>query len=351
MKTNLTIQSLCALLVFISASARTISAKAQDNKTEKMVELPGMGSLKSSEALEFALTIGNLDWVKIAVKGGADVNESLKGETSLTMATSLNCINNLAIVTYLLENGAQVSGRKGAAALDKAVETATFLSGSVIMSRIYDIKGNLSRNKISEEEATYKERYPEFVEIIKLLLNKGANVDGELDSKGEGYTPLMKAVALGDLGLVKILMQNGASTRIKPSKISGIKPLMLLATANIHCEQFEMNVIVDLYRALHKTKAPEKKAEASILDGIIDPAQLAIIYGSMNQTSTNEGQKIKDNQANWIDVFENYTEITKLLISKGVNVNEKHNGVSPLDQAKGYYNTPMINALVAAGAK
>jgi hypothetical protein len=39
-----------------------------------MIELPGMGSLKSSDALEFDLTIGNLDWVKSAVKGGADHN-------------------------------------------------------------------------------------------------------------------------------------------------------------------------------------------------------------------------------------------------------------------------------------
>lgn len=351
MKANLTLRSLLALLVFISVSTRTINANAQDNNTEKMVELPGMGSLKSSEALEFALTIGNLDWVKIAVKGGANVNKTIKGETCLTMATSLNCKNNLAIVTYLIENGAQISGQKGAVALDKAVETATFLSGSVIMSKIYDIKGNLSRNKVSEEEAAYKERYPEFVEIIKLLLNRGAKVDGEVNSKGEGYTPLMKAVAFGDLGLVKILMQNGASMKIIPSESSGAKPLMLLATANIHCEQFEMNVIVDLYRALHKTNTPEKKAEASILDGIIDPAQLRIIYASMNQVGTNEAQKIKDNQDKWIDLFHDYTEITKLLISKGVNVNEKHKGISPLDQAEGYYNTPMINALVAAGAK
>jgi ankyrin repeat protein len=349
MKANPTIQSLCALLVFISISARTISAKAQDNKTERMVEIPGLGSLKSSEALEYALTIGNLDMVKIAVEGGADVNKARKVECPLVMASAYNGKNNLAIVRYLLENGAVLSGHNGAAALDMAVNAAGTLRTFDLATKVQNVAVQKPENNTSHEERDYQARHPEFVEIIKLFLKHGAKVDGIVNERGEGNTPLRKAVASGDLKIVKILLEHGASTKIKFHE--GFAPLMMAATANQFCEDLGMNYIVAYYKSLHQSKAPEKKAVPSILDGMIDPAQLAIIYGSMNQSNTHQAQRIKDNQAKWIDLFQDYTEITKLLISKGVNVNEKHLGASPLDQAKGYYNTPMINALVAAGAK
>ncbi|HYK55006.1 MAG TPA: hypothetical protein VEV15_00895, partial [Flavisolibacter sp.] len=60
---------------------------------------------------------------------------------------------------------------------------------------------------------------------------------------------------------------------------------------------------------------------------------------------------IKKDQEKWIDVFSEYTEIVKLLISKGVSVNVSYRSVTPLQQAQAYHLTPMINALKAAGAK
>lgn len=312
-------------------------AKNVATPKQQIVNLPGAGEMKANQALELSLHTGNLEGVKLAVQGGADVNRNFKNGYPLQIASSLLCSkNNLAIATYLTDNGAVVNFKDGYNALEKAVETAAFISGGVMVVKYNQIEHSFSKES-AEEESDYKKRYPEFVDLVKFFIKKGAKIDGFLNAKGEGHTPLMKAAANGDLNLVKLLLQNGANVKIKP--VADHRGLMLNATCTIY---MGMN-----YGTLLMSESTEKDYEYALKNGY--PKEY------INQLKSRK-MDLKEKQAQWIELFKDYTEITKLLIAKGGDVNVGHGNesgrpVTPLRQARVYHNTPMINALLAAGAK
>jgi ankyrin repeat protein len=50
------------------------------------------------------------------------------------------------------------------------------------------------------------------IEVVKLLLDKGAKLDGQ---NNEGWTALIIASAQGNTEVVKLLLENGANTELK----------------------------------------------------------------------------------------------------------------------------------------
>src|SRR5690606_20730698 len=116
---------------FLLNAPEKLAANNVATPRQKVVNLPGAGEMKANQALELSLLSGNLDGVKLAVQGGADVNALLKNGYPLQIVSTLLCRkNNLSIAEYLVSQGANVNFRDGYNALEKVVETASYLSGS-----------------------------------------------------------------------------------------------------------------------------------------------------------------------------------------------------------------------------
>ncbi len=126
------------------------------------------------------------EFLKYLIEKGADVNAKDRlGRTALMFASEVSLKN----VVVLVENGADVNATTG--------ERRDKYSGTVEMSA--------SALDFALERNNY--------EIAKYLLSKGANINNKMGTKQ--VTPLLRAVAKGDLKDVKFLLNNGANIEAK----------------------------------------------------------------------------------------------------------------------------------------
>jgi len=161
-----------------------------------------------------------------------------------------------------------------------------------------------SRHFFTRDTALIEAAYNGHVEIVKLLIERGANVN----LKGEAwYGPLHAAAMGGHVEIVKLLLEHGADVNI----FSHNKPL-----------------------------------HDAAMNGHIEVAEILIAYGAdMNAKGTDEytplGTAVSNRQV----------EMVKYLLSKGADVNARANyGCSPLHTAVSSGNMELARLLSQHGA-
>ncbi len=300
------------------------SSLATTSLKQQMLAVPGWGTVNANKALEIFLMQGDLEGVKNAVDAGADVNMITDeggryGSTSaLGKASSLLCgRNNLLIVTYLLDKGAKINVNGAGSALYNATSMASMIYSEKFKAKFFP------DYLLSQENVVYGNRYNEFLEIIKFLLQKGIKVDGDI-TNGRGNTPLMEATNNGCLEIVKLLLLNGADVKIK-----AVEDYQLISGAAGYI--YTWSLAAGTFALKGRQALGIQIENAAHFEGEISD--------------------IKKDQAKWIEAFSEYTEIMKLLIAKGANVNVNYKSITPLQQAQAYHLAPMINMLKSAGAR
>ena len=157
-------------------------------------------------ALIYAARANDLDSVKALLGGGADVNQtSLYGWSALLVATQ-NRYYKLG--AYLLEHGADVN------LANKGGWTPLYLATD-------------NRN-IEGGDYPVRKADMDHLEYIKLLLDKGANVNARMKDSTEtrtvftnqwldenGATAFLRASQSGDIVLMKLLLAHGADPKIE----------------------------------------------------------------------------------------------------------------------------------------
>ena len=127
----------------------------------------------SATALHFAVEAGHEPVVKLLIKKGADVNAKDKD-----LLTPLHLSSKSSISRILLDNGAKINvTEKGK---DTPLHTAAY--------------------------------YERPTELVALLVKRGAKIN---ERNFFGNTPLQLAMRNNSLGVVKILLANGADPRIR----------------------------------------------------------------------------------------------------------------------------------------
>ncbi|KAL1640284.1 hypothetical protein SLS58_007100 [Diplodia intermedia] len=142
---------------------------------------------KSGSTLAIAAANGNFKLVKLLVERGADVNRRAGEEDTTALNGAIISKAGIEIITYLLDNGADVNVR--------TPQTAP----------IYDVC------------------YTGDVEILRLLIERGVELN---ISVGNGWTPLHAAYQNAEL--VRVLLDAGAEID-KIHKESGVSALFLAA--------------------------------------------------------------------------------------------------------------------------
>ncbi len=174
---------------------------------------------------------------------------------------------------------------------------------------------------------------------VKLLLNRGANVDA---NTFEGVTSLMYASESGNLDLVKILVESGADLNKKP--VNGATALIVAAQKNYY----------DIAEYL-----VGKKAELNIKDeeGVtalhyaaaynnFDIMDMLVFYGADKESSDYRGNTPLISAS-----FNNCLESVDLLLQNGANIDANDNdGFTALMTAIQQGNTDIAYLLLEKGA-
>ena len=178
--------------------------------------------------LLYAARDGRLDIARTLVEAGADINQADANGISPLIAAITN--NHVAVALFLIDRGADIhaSDWYGRTPLWSAVET-----------RNQDFDAGTQENSI--------DRAP-FLELIKVLIERGANVDVRTKEippfkrhflKGTGslswvdftgQTPFLTAALAGDVTVMRLLLAHGADPHI--TTVAGTTALMAAAGIN-----------------------------------------------------------------------------------------------------------------------
>jgi ankyrin repeat protein len=198
--------------------------------------------------LYMAASWGNLEVVELLLAHGADINMPNKtGYTSLIENASSG---KAEMVELLLANGAEVNARiwSGDTALQlallsqlRALRSDYVLPPGVALNAGYKLLlangANINNVNDAGSTALHSAAGGHFVEIVKVLIEKGADVNAReiVDDKNKGETPLHLAVAFDSvkfglseydtLEIVKVLIEKGADVNARTSE--GFTPLQL----------------------------------------------------------------------------------------------------------------------------
>ena len=180
-------------------------------------------------------------------------------------------------------------------------------------------------------------------EIVKLLINKGADLNANKNSDEE--TPLHVAVRNNNFEISKLLIEKGADVNVKYEH----ETLLLIALRNNHPEIVKLLI----------NKDADLNAKAS---GDLQPEFLAaspyLFYAAKNNNKEifeifiREGADVNANGVLQCAAENNNIEFAEILIEKGADVNAKggHSNLTPLHTSVQNTNKEIAEFLIKKGA-
>ena len=162
------------------------------------------------------------------------------------------------------------------------------------------------------------------LDVIKLLLDKGANVDGalraqvpyrtKLDRGGDGVlgigtTPLLRAARAGDAAVITLLLNKGANA--KAATRNGVTGIMMAASVN--------------------AKEEDMTGRSKTDKDAIETTKVLLAAGTDINAKEAQGRSALHGAAQW-----GLTDLVKFLVAQGGNLNAAdRRGLTPLDYAEG----------------
>ena len=273
-----------------------------------------------SPSLRGAITIGDLERVKVLISQSADVNsQKILANRFLHLA----CENGYKeIVELLIDKGADINAENniGQTPLDRAelfnkAETAKLL-----------INHGAKRGLFSSVSSGDTEE-------VKRRISQGA----EVNAIRIGQSLLHIACQSGNKKIVELLINSGADVNV--SNRRGLTPLDI-------AERDGQTEIIELLRVQGAKKGFSNLLRA-INSGDIEQVKLLISQGADVNTKNNAGQTLLH-----IACRSGNKEVVEFLIDQGANINSKSNrDLTPLDLAQRAGHTEIVELLKKHGAK
>lgn len=298
-------------------------------------------NLTENEKITMAVIKGDTDAIKNAIKNGANVNTKDQEGASLLILATQGLVNNETeaseIVALLLKNGAIVNAK------DNNGKTALFAvcSGETFMLP--------AKQKIK---------------IAELLIDKGADKEVIANTHGndEG-TPLMYASMIGDIEMVKLLLSKGANVNAKNANSE--TPLMFITNEKNGLPIYNKVKIIELllakgaypnqkdYWGVTALKMAEETSQTDVLKAL--RGQKVSVKAQTAIKTDMEGITLPANSMLRLAIMEGNIDGVKEAIKNGEDINV-HTDIlgSPLAGACSRFcaknNYEIVELLIANGA-
>lgn len=215
----------CAADPLLRAAETGNSAKLNE-LVHQGVPVDQRGGSMDETALMIAARHGNLGMVKTLLEAGADINARSKyNDTPLTAATYF-CHPNVAF--FLIEHGADVNAKNSGFG-SSPIMLATDCNDIEVMRALIKRNANVNESNKAGATALTSAAVKGRLEGAKLLLEAGADVNHSNLKVG---SPLYEAAQQGNDAIVTLLLEKGADVNYQ-SKYNGWTPLMI-AVAEKH---------------------------------------------------------------------------------------------------------------------
>jgi ankyrin repeat protein len=239
-----------------------------------------------------AINRGQLKVVKVLIAHGADVN--LKNSSGVTPLDVAAREGHLEVVKLLIANGADINKESDNFWINTALMSAASAGHSNVVQLLLSHSSDVNRMNLNGYSALTEAIESERIDIVKLLITAGANVN--LRNIHDGNTPLIYALLTRNAEIVKELLELGAEVNTANS-IDGNTPLIY---ASLMGEDFIANLLIS------------KGADLSL-------------------SNTNSGDTPLLSAVN-----KRYVDVVKKLLASGANANQANEITG---------NTPLIEAI------
>jgi cytohesin len=259
---------------------------------------------------------GKIDAVKYHLAAGVDVNVKMKNILATTPLHEAVRNNRKEIVEFLIAQGANVNARDG-----------------------------------SGETALYQAAHMGYLELCKLLINNGADLNISTFKITMGHSPLYIAIRNRHADVAELLITSGADVN-KKNKF-GESPMDMAIHAKL---QNIVNLLIEhgaetsALKGKGKTDVTAKAPEISIHD-TVRRGQIESVEQYLDAGGDVDGKDKQDKTPLQHAAFHGHKEIAELLISKGADVNAKDIWEqTPLHKSALIGHKETIELLIAKGA-
>jgi ankyrin repeat protein len=234
---------------------------------------------------------------------------------------------NESAVSLLLQKGADVNARtksEGCTALHIAVERYNTTIIRLLLNNGADIDAQDKKDRMTALGITIRLAGGNNLEIVRLLKEYGANVNGLIRDANEQTTPLMLALEVGMESMVRLLLELGAAIDTK----DGCGNTSLLMAA-VHGRRVEAHLL--LKRGANQN-AKNNRGETALMMAVKGGSE--DIVDLLLERGADIEARAKDGETALVIAAKNGREmIVRKLLQKGADVAGYSPGCSPEDVA------------------